>query len=136
MSSIMRVEKTKDYTVMCNYHLKEMEMSLKAKGLLSLMLSLPDNWDYTIAGLVSICKENESAIKSALDELKEFGYLEIIKKFPNETQTGRIEYEYIVYEKPKNKNLEVENLWVENQGQLNTKEVNTKYIKKEIYKEK
>ena len=137
MSSIMRVEKTKDYTVMCNYHLKEMEMSLKAKGLLSLMLSLPDNWDYTIAGLVSICKENESAIKSALDELKEFGYLEIIKRFPDETQTGRIEYEYVVYEKPtKNKKQGVENLWVENQGQLNTKELNTKYNKKEIYKEK
>ena len=137
MSSIMRVEKTKDYTVMCNYHLKEKEMSLKAKGLLSFMLSLPDNWNYTIAGLVSICKENETAIKSALDELKEFGYLEIIKKFPNETQTGRIEYEYIVYEKPKkNKNQGVENLWVGNQGQLNTKELNTKYNKKEIYKEK
>lgn len=70
--SVIRVEKTKNYTVMSNYHFKEKEMSLKAKGLLSLMLSLPDNWDYTIAGLVTICKENESAIKSALDELKIF----------------------------------------------------------------
>lgn len=70
--AVIRVEKTKNYTVMSNYHFKEKEMSLKAKGLLSLMLSLPDNWDYTIAGLVTICKENESAIKSALDELKIF----------------------------------------------------------------
>jgi len=70
--AVIRVEKTENYTVMSNYHFKEKEMSLKAKGLLSLMLSLPDNWDYTIAGLVTICKENESAIKSALDELKIF----------------------------------------------------------------
>lgn len=136
MSSIIRVEKTKNYTVMCNYHFKEKKMSLKAKGLLSLMLSLPDDWDYTIAGLVSICKENESAIKSALDELKEFGYLKIIKHLPDETKSGRIEYEYIIYEKPiENKeqagekqdleNLGVEFLPLEKPGQLSTKLSNT-----------
>lgn len=133
MSSIIRVEKTKDYTVMCNYHFKEKQMSLKAKGLLSLMLSLSDNWDYTIAGLVSICKENESAIKSALTELKEFGYLQIIKKLPDETESGRIEYEYIIYEKPLKQdtskqgleNLGVEILSVENPSQLNTNKLNT-----------
>ena len=54
--SVIRVEKTKNYTVMSNYHFKEKNMSLKAKGLLSLMLSLPDNWDYSIAGLVAICR--------------------------------------------------------------------------------
>lgn len=127
----IRVEKTKDYTVMSNYHFKEKNMSLKAKGLLSIMLSLPDNWDYSIAGLVSICKENETAIKSTLDELKEFGYLQVIKKMPNETDSGRIEYEYIVYEKKQEgkkqdlENLGVEIQGVENQGQLNTNKVNT-----------
>ena len=131
--SVFRVEKTKNYTIMSNYHLKEKEMSLKAKGLLSLMLSLPDTWDYTIAGLVSICKENETAIKSALNELKEFGYLQIVKNMPTNENGGRISYEYIVYEKPIQKdkiqgleNLYVENQDIENQRQLNTKELNTK----------
>ena len=78
--SIFRVEKNKNYTTMSNYHLRETKMSLKAIGLLSKILSLPDDWDYTIAGLVSICKENETAIKSTLKELQTFGYLEIVKK--------------------------------------------------------
>lgn len=142
-----KVNKTKDYTIMSNYHLKEKEMSLKAKGLLSIMLSLPEDWDYSIAGLVSICKENESAIKGALSELKEFGYLEIIKLMPNESSNGRIDYEYNIYEMPKQEgkkqgvenlgveNLDVEILEVENQGQLNTnnkilnnKELNNKKL--------
>lgn len=131
--SIFRVKKDKNYTVMSNCHLKEKEMSLKAIGLLSKMLSLPDDWDYSLAGLVAICKENETAIKSALDELKAFGYLEMIKKLPNETKTGRIEYEYIIYEKPIQEgkkqaleNLPLENLPVENPAQLNTNKPNTK----------
>lgn len=126
-----KVNKTKDYTIMSNYHLKEKNMSLKAKGLLSVMLSLPDNWDYSIAGLVAISQENETAIKSALSELKQFGYLEVIKLMPNESETGRIDYIYNVYEKPKQEgkkqeveNLPLEILEVENQGQLNT---NNKY---------
>lgn len=130
--SIFRVKKDKNYTVMSNWHLKEKNMSLKAIGLLSKMLSLPDDWDYSLAGLVAICKENETAIKSALDELKTFGYLEMIKKLPNETNTGRIEYEYIIYEKPKQggekqplENLPLEILSVENQAQLNTNKQNT-----------
>ena len=131
--SVFRVEKTKNYTIMSNYHLKEKQMSLKAKGLLSLMLSLPDTWDYSLAGLVSICKENETAIKSALNELKQFGYLEIIKNKPSESNGGRINYEYIIHEKPiqEGKKQDVENLgveiqYIENHGQLNTKELNTK----------
>ena len=159
--AVVRVAKTKDYTVMSNHHFKEKEMSLKAKGLLSLMLSLPDDWDYTIKGLVAINKENESAIMATLKELKSFGYLEVIKKMPNETESGRIEYEYIVHEEPKKQGVEnlgvekqgvekqkqgvekqgVENLGVENQGienqiQLNTKELNTKEsnTKKNKYK--
>lgn len=160
--AVVRVAKTKDYTVMSNRHFKEKEMSLKAKGLLSLMLSLPDDWDYTIKGLVAINKENESAIMATLKELKSFGYLEVIKKMPNETESGRIEYEYIVHEEPKKQGVEnlglekqgvekqgVENLGIENQGienqiQLNTKELNTKesntkknkYKKEKLKKEK
>lgn len=144
--SVIRVEKTKDYTVMSNEHFKEKEMSLKAKGLLSLMLSLPDNWDYSIAGLVAICKESDTAIKSTLDELKEFGYLEMVKKLPNQTNSGRFEYEYIVHEtsikekqegeKQEGEKQEVENQGlevqgVENQGQLNIKQLNIKESNKE-----
>lgn len=127
----LKVNKTKDYTIMSNYHLKEKNMSLKAKGLLSVMLSLPDNWDYSISGLVAISLENETSIKSALSELKQFGYLEVIKLMPNESETGRIDYIYNIYEKPKQEgkkqeveNLPLEILEVENQGQLNT---NNKY---------
>ena len=69
---IIRVLKNGNYTTMSNYHFKEKNMSLKAKGLLSLMLSLPENWDYSINGLVAICKENQSAINSTLKELKEY----------------------------------------------------------------
>lgn len=133
--AIFRIEKNKNYTIMSNYHLKEKEMSLKAKGLLSLMLSLPNNWDYTIEGLVAICKENETAVKSTLKELKCFGYLEILKV---QNKKGQFEYEYNIYEKPQSKkpeveNLEVENPSVENQGQLNTnkQKTNNKKEKKE-----
>ena len=98
--AVIRVNKTSDYTIMGNSHLKEKEMSLKAKGLLSMMLSLPNDWDYSVAGLVSICKESESSIKTALDELKKFGYLVIEKKLPNETDSGKFEYEYNIFEYP------------------------------------
>lgn len=129
--SVFRVNKTKDYTVMSNAHLNEKKMSLKAKGLLSLMLSLPEKWDYSIAGLVAICKENETAIKSTLDELKEFGYLEVIKTMPTKDNGGRISYEYVIYERKQEgkkqgiENLGVEFQGVENQVQLNTNKENT-----------
>lgn len=136
--SVFRIEKTNNYTVMSNYHLREREMSLKAKGLLSLMLSLPNDWDYTIEGLVTICKENETAVKSTLKELKDFGYLEILKV---QNQKGQFEYEYNIYEQPQSKKPEVENLGVENpsvenQGQLNTNKQNTKKINTNNIKEK
>ena len=132
-----RVERNKNYTVMSNYHLKDRRLSLKAKGLLSIMLSLSDEWHYSIAGLVAISKENETAIKSTLTELKQYGYLVITKKMPNETDSGRIEYEYNIYEHPQEtpkqevekqgvENLPVESQGVENQGQLNTNTSNTK----------
>ena len=60
--AVFRIEKTRDYTVMSNYHLRDMSLSLKAKGLLSLMLSLPENWDYTMKGLARICKDGIDSI--------------------------------------------------------------------------
>lgn len=134
----IRVNKTADYTVMSNTHLRDKEMSLKAKGLLSLMLSLPDNWDYSIEGLVAICKESETAVKSTLGELKKFGYLDISR---NRTQAGLFDYVYTVYEKPKGDKPKVDfppmdypptdypsvdEPSVENVGQLNTNKLNTK----------
>lgn len=98
--SVIRVNKNSDYTVMSNYHFKDKRLSLKAKGLLSQMLSLPDTWDYTIAGLAYINKEGELAIKSALDELKENGYLLVTKLMPKDTESGRIEYVYDIFEIP------------------------------------
>lgn len=143
--AIFRTHKNQNYTVMSNYHLKEKNMSLKAKGLLSVMLSLPDDWDYSLSGLIAICKENETAVKSALKELKDFGYIRIDKLMPNETESGRIEYVYNVFEQPQNiikqehkkqglENQPLENQPIENQVQLNTnkqntKELNTKKIK-------
>lgn len=132
---VIRVFKNKDYTTMSNYHLKDKNLTLKAKGLLSIMLSLNDEWKYSIAGLCSICLENETAIKSALNELKNNGYLIVSKKMPNETKSGRIEYEYNIYETPKQtiekqevekqglENLGVEFLGLENRGQLNTNNI-------------
>ena len=141
--AVIRTHKTKDYTVMSNYHLRDKNMSLKAKGLLSVILALPDDWDYSIAGLVAICKESETSVKTALSELKEFGYLRVTKKMPNETENGRIEYIYDIFEFPIQEhekqgveNLGVEFQGVENIGQLNTnkssiKELNTNH--KKIY---
>lgn len=97
-SSVCRVNKNANYTIMSNYHLRSTNLSLKAIGLLSKVLSLPENWDYSIARLTSICKEKESAIKSALDELKKWGYLTVTKLMPNQTESGRIEYVYDFYE--------------------------------------
>lgn len=142
--SVIRVNKTKDFTVMSNYHFRDKRLSLKAKGLLSEMLSLPENWDYTVAGLVMINKENETAIKSALKELAEFGYLVITKLMPNQTESGRIEYIYDIYEKPQPagtqaiekqgiENLGLENQAVENQPQYNT---NNELLNHKVNKDK
>lgn len=127
--SVIRVNKTHDYTVMSNYHLRDKQLSLKAKGLLSQMLSLPDNWDYSIDGLCYLNKENMTAIKTALKELKECGYLVVTKQYPNATESGRIEYIYDIYEKPQEslpeEKQEVENLPLENVPQTNNRVINT-----------
>lgn len=129
----IRVHKTKNYTVMSNTHLRDKNLSLKAKGLLSVMLSLPDNWDYSIAGLVAISKENETAVKSALNELKDNNYVVVTKENPTKSNGGRIKYTYEVYEEPHKQKIEkqdIENLGVEcqqveNHGQLNTNRLST-----------
>ena len=98
--SVFRIQKSKNYTVMSNYHLRDKNLSLKAKGLLSLMLSLPDDWDYSIGGLASICKENKTAVTTALKELKMYGYVVTTKLNPDQTPTGRIDYAYDIFESP------------------------------------
>ena len=96
--AVFRVEKTKDYTVMANHHLKDRTLTLKAKGLLSLMLSLPEDWDYTTRGLASICREGVDAIGKALRELENAGYME---RRQLRGKNGRItDTEYTIYEKP------------------------------------
>ena len=74
--SVFRVEKTRGYTVMSNHHLRNHALTLKAKGLLSQMLSLPDDWDYTLQGLAQINKESIDAIREAVRELERAGYIE------------------------------------------------------------
>ena len=74
--SVFRVEKNKGYTVMSNHHLRNHTLSLKAKGLLSQMLSLPDDWDYTLQGLAQINKESIDAIREAVRELERAGYIQ------------------------------------------------------------
>lgn len=96
--AVFRVERTRDYTVMCNHHLKDMNLSLKAKGLLSMMLSLPETWNYTTRGLAAICKEGVDAIGSAVRELEAAGYI-VRRQLRGEN--GRItDTEYVIYEQP------------------------------------
>ena len=129
--AVIRVNKTKDYTVMSNTHLKDKNLSLKAKGLLSIMLSLPDGWNYSIDGLIAICKEGERAVKSTLEELKKYKYLVTTKLYPGQTESKRIEYIYDIFEDPKIEkqgvqNVGLENVGLQNAGQLNTNNKNTK----------
>ena len=96
--AVYRVERTRDYTVMSNYHLKDTSLSLKAKGLLSMFLSFPEDWNYSTRGLAAICKEGVDAIGSTIKELEKAGY--IIRR-QLRGANGRItDTEYIIYEKP------------------------------------
>lgn len=96
--AVFRIEKTKDYTVMANHHLKNRELSLKAKGLLSMILSLPESWNYTTRGLASICKEGVDCIGAALKELEDAGY---IMRNRLRDEKGRItDTEYVIFETP------------------------------------
>lgn len=151
--SVIRVNNTKGFTVMSNYHFQDKEISLKAKGLLGLMLSLPSNWDYSVNGLVAIVKENKAAVQTALKELEEHKYL---KRTRVQDETGRFDYVYDIYEKPYDKLPCTENQCTdiqctevqctevqctENQPQINTNKQstnkqNTNELNTNEYKEK
>lgn len=133
--AVIRVQKTQNYTVMSNHHLRNKELSLKAKGLISLMLSLPPEWDYSVKGLVSICKESHTSVRSALKELEEHNYL--IRKRKN-SEKGYFIYEYTLYEIPEpytgiqhTVKMDTDNGYTENQPQLNKEELNIKELSKE-----
>lgn len=95
---VFRVEKTNSYTVMSNHHLRNPDLTLKAKGLLSLMLSLPENWDYTLKGLSCICRENVDAIRTAVWELEKAGY--ITRRQGRDEKGKMTAIEYTIYEFP------------------------------------
>ena len=96
--SVFRIEKNKNYTVMSNHHLRNKELSLKSKGLLSLMLSLPEEWDYTLKGLSIICKEGIDAIRMSIVELEKQGYIE--RRRNRNTKGQLTNTEYIIHEYP------------------------------------
>lgn len=96
--AVFRVEKTKNYTVMANHHLRDKSLSLKAKGLLSLMLSLPEDWDYTTKGLAQICRDGVDSIRSAVQELEQRGYVVRNRVRNGKGQLG--EMEYTIFEQP------------------------------------
>ena len=139
--SVMRVHKNSNFTVMSNYHFKEKKMSLKAKGLLSLMLSLPEEWDYSVSGLATLSKDGKDSVMSALSELEKFGYLNRTRLTNEKGQFAGIEYN--IYEEPQRekpisanpisaKSIE-ENPISEKPAQLNTNSIN--HLKNELSNE-
>ena len=96
--AVFRIEKTRDYTVMSNHHLRNVGLSLKSKGLLSMMLSLPEDWNYTTRGLAKICKEGTDSIGSALKELERAGY--IVRNRLRDSKGKIVDVEYVIYETP------------------------------------
>lgn len=127
--AVIRIQKTDNYTVMSNHHLRNKDMSLKAKGLMSLMLSLPPNWDYSIGGLVAICKESHTSIRSAVKELEDNNYL--IRERKN-NEKGYFVYEYTLYEMPQphtgnqhTAKVEADNTHTEDRRQISKEELNT-----------
>ena len=124
--SVIRINKTQDYTVMSNHHFRNKDMSLKAKGLLSMMLSLPNGWDYSVRGLSALNKDGEESINSAIKELEKFGY---VKREQSHDASGKFcGYNYTVYESPYREKPFTEKPLTENRQQLNTKELNTKEL--------
>jgi hypothetical protein len=145
--AVIRTIKNENYTTMCNTHLRDKNLSLKAKGLLSMMLSLPDKWHYSVKGLEGICKESKNTINSVLNELEDNNYLVRRRRYCN----GKIsEWEYIIFENNENhdekllhlQNEDIENEDIEIQDIENrdvykiTKELSTKELNTNEYKEK
>ena len=125
--AVFRVEKNKGYTVMSNHHLRNKELSLKAKGLLSQMLSLPEDWDYTLAGLSLINRESIDAIRTAVWELEKAGY--ITRRQGRDEKGKMTAIEYTIYEQPQPPALDCPVL--ENPTQLNKDIQKTNLSKKE-----
>lgn len=127
--AVFRVEKTKDFTIMCNHHLRNTKLSLKAKGLLSLMLSLPEDWDYTTKGLAHICKDGIDAISTALKELEQQGYLTRERiRLPN----GRLgDIEYTIHEQPVTLDIPLNSPKRENPRQVNPGQAFPEQVKPE-----
>ena len=98
--AVFRIEKTRDYTVMSNHHLRNTNLSLKAKGLLSLMLSLPEEWDYTTKGLARICKDGVDSICAGVRELEDHGYVVRERVRNANGQLGAIEYTILEQPRP------------------------------------
>ncbi len=139
-TTVFRVEKSREFVVMSNRFLRNKDMSLKAKGLLALCLSLPEDWNYSLNGLVAICKESLTSIRSALKELEEFGHLKRVK---TKNDKGQFVYEYILYETPHTENLHMDNqhtetLHTENnlQQSIDLENIKEQNIDNNIYIEK
>ena len=138
--AVFRINKTRDYTVMSNHHLRNTSLSLKAKGLLSLMLSLPDNWDYTTKGLASICKDGIDSICSAVKELEQHGYIVRERVRNDKGQLTTIEYTILEQpetalpeqEKPKRENPVLDNPVLGKPEQENPAQLNTNISNKDL----
>ncbi|WP_099204964.1 DUF6017 domain-containing protein [Scatolibacter rhodanostii] len=132
--AVFRIEKTRDYTVMANHHLRNTALSLKAKGLLSLMLSLPENWDYTTKGLARICRDGVDSICATVKELEEHGYIIRERIRNSKGQLTAIEYTILEHpklplpeqEKPERENPVLDNPIMEEPEQVNPAQLNTK----------
>lgn len=139
--SIVRVHKTGNFTVMSNYHFKEKKMSLKAKGLLSLMLSLPDDWNYSVSGLVTLSKDGKDSVMSALGELEKFGYLTRERVVNDKGQFAGVEYNIFEEpqkekpnaDKPTSAKQNEEKANAEKPQQLNTNLIN--YLENQLFNE-
>lgn len=124
--AIVRVPKVGNYTIMSNYHLRDKNLGLSARGLMCWMLSCPDNWDFTVTGMVKLLKEGKDAINTALRELEKYGYVE--RRRTRDAKGVFKGIEYIIHEEPKAENPQVDNPLMENPQQIITK-LNNNYIK-------
>ena len=123
---IVRVIKSKDYTTICNRIFKDRRLSLKAKGLLAMLLSFSDSWNLSIKGLIAILKEGRTSIRSTMSELIEFGYVERQQIRKDNKFIG---VDYIVFESPKSQNLTSQNLTSQNSLQVSNNIINNQFNK-------
>ena len=117
--AVFRVQKTQNYTIMSNHHLRNKALSLKAKGLLSLMLSLPEDWDYTTRGLASICKEGVDSVCATVRELEAAGYIIRRRIRDKNGQMRGMEYTVLEEPQPRSRSQNRLSLRAPNQNRLN-----------------